>query len=129
MGSHLTLLAPFKDNLVRHPISELSFYANKTVRMNLSEWHDALGRIAQGFDNLLQIGDLNPACVVHSPLRFVGCFMAQNSVDPQFPNVRFLVSKLCRDGMAKGMERHRVWQAKSFFMLRESPRKIIPSFT
>lgn len=68
LGSHGALLAPCKGNLVRCLISELSFYANKIDNMNRSEWHDALGRIAQGFNDLFQIGDLNPARVVHRAL-------------------------------------------------------------
>lgn len=68
MGSHSALLAPCKGNLFRCLISELSFYANETVTIRLSEGHDALGRIAQGFNDLFQIGDLNPARVVHRAL-------------------------------------------------------------
>lgn len=55
LGSHGALLAPCKGNLSRHQISELSFYANKINNVNLSEWHNALGRIVQGFNDLLKI--------------------------------------------------------------------------
>lgn len=68
MGSHSALLAPCNGNLVRYLISELSFYANETVTRRLSEWHDALGRKAQGFNDLFQIGDLDPTRVVHRSL-------------------------------------------------------------
>ncbi len=54
--------------------------------------------------------------------------MAQNSVDPQFPNMRFLVSKFRADGMAEEMERHILGDANTLFMLRESPRKIVSAF-
>lgn len=68
LGSHGALLAPLKDNPPGYSISELSFYANKTVTLRISERHDALWRIGEGFDDLLQIGNFNSACVVHGPL-------------------------------------------------------------
>ncbi len=62
------LLTPLKDNLSRHPISELSFHANEIAIMSLSEGHDALCWAVKGFNDLFQIGDLNPARVVHRAL-------------------------------------------------------------
>lgn len=68
LGSHGALLAPCKGNLVRYLISELSFYANEIDNISHSERHDALGWIGQGFNNLLKVGNVNSACVVHGPL-------------------------------------------------------------
>ena len=55
--------------------------------------------------------------------------MSQNSVYPQFSDVGFLISELGGNCMAEGVERHILGNTDTFFMLRESPRKIVSALT
>ena len=46
-----------------------------------------LRRVVQGFNHLFQIGDFNPACTGHGALRFVGGFMPEHSINPEFADM------------------------------------------
>lgn len=40
--------------------------------------------------------------------------MSQHIVDPKFSDLRFLLPKLCGDGMAERMERHSIGKTEPF---------------